>query len=136
MPKRSNVTTASKLLLSVLGLLLPCLTLAEGNIRLLNCETLRLCDSAGNCQPQTDAFKFRLEPVSLDEDGAGTYQLTYGDVKTTMQALTQAGPFYWSSDTERNTLMASSETAFVWHRLRLGAVVDADVRFMRCEFSQ
>ena len=136
MPRQCDGRNVTRVLLSALSLIFPCLALAEGAARRLDCETLRICDSTGNCKEQTETVNFRLEPMSLDDDGAGTYRLTYGDVQTTMKALTAAGPFYWSGDTERNTLMASSETAFVWHRLRLGNVVDADVRFLRCKFSQ
>jgi hypothetical protein len=134
-PQAAQLGTTCVLAL-VFSLLLPCAAWAEGAVRMLDCTTVRICDSAGICEPHSEQTRFRMEPLSLDADGAGAYKLSYGDIQVEMQALTPAGPFFWINDQERNTLVASSETAFLWHRLALDAQPDADVRFLTCTLSQ
>lgn len=122
--------------MSVLGLLLPATAWAEGGVRLLECETSLVCDAAGSCDAASDQVTFTMEPLAVDASGAGDWQISYADERSAMSALSEAGPFFWVAGTERNTLLASSETEFLWHGLDLGEAVTARVRFLSCELRQ
>jgi hypothetical protein len=130
--------TKSFFALSLAALLasIPHGAMAEGAVRVLDCVVTQSCDASGACKPASEQQSFRMEPVNLLEDGSGSYVMIHGDAKTDMQALSFAGPFYWASDDERNTLLASSETEFLWHRLELSPAPVADIRFMNCVLSQ
>jgi hypothetical protein len=110
--------------------------MAEGAVRVLDCVVTQSCDARGACKPVPEKTSFRMEPVNLLEDGSGSYVMIHDDDKTEMQALSFAGPFYWASDDERNTLLANSETEFLWHRLELRPTPAARIEFMNCVFSQ
>ncbi len=77
-----------------------------------------------------------MEPQKLNPDGSGSYTMIHNDESTDMSALSFAGPFYWSSDDERNTLLANSENEFLWHRLELDPAPLVNIKFMHCVFSQ
>src|SRR3970040_1277640 len=89
----------------------------EGAVRFLDCTAARVCDGAGNCQAESMQATFRMEPTETRADGSGTYTLSYGDAQAEMEAVSDAGPFFWTVGTQRNTLLASSETEFLWARL-------------------
>jgi hypothetical protein len=118
----------------VLGWLLfiPGIVSAEGAARLLDCTIARVCDAAGRCEAGSGQVTFRMEPIEIGADGSGRYALSYGHSETEMRALSLAGPYVWTEGSERNTLLASSETAFLWHRLRLDPAPEATVRFLSC----
>jgi hypothetical protein len=124
--------------LSALGCvaLLPTAGWGEGAVRLFDCTVVRVCDAAGNCEAAMDAVTFRMEPVQVDQDGSGRYELQYGDTKTAMSSVSDIGPFVWSVGEERHALLASSETNFLWHRLTLAPVPAATVRFLTCTIRQ
>jgi hypothetical protein len=115
--------------------LLPVGAWAEGAVRLLDCAVARVCDAAGACDSGTERVTFRMEPVETAADGSGRYGLTYGGTEADMDALSAAGPFLWTVGPERNALLASSETRFLWHRLTLEPAPEATVRFLECTFS-
>lgn len=77
-----------------------------------------------------------MEPVEIGADGAGRYRLTYGDSEAAMEALSASGPFFWAIGEERDTLLASSETDFLWHRLEIDPAPQATIRFLTCTFRQ
>jgi hypothetical protein len=79
---------------------------------------------------------FRIRPSKVDKGGAGRYQIQYEGKDLPMNALSDVGPFVWSRGDERHTLLASSETEFLWHRLTLGPVPVAAVRFLSCTVRQ
>lgn len=108
----------------------------EGAVRVIDCTMTRACDAAGNCRKTAGEVKFRMEPVQLDEDGAGRYRLRYGDAQAPMTALSDIGPFAWTVGAEHHTLLASSETDFLWHRLTVGAAPAATVTFLTCSIHQ
>lgn len=108
----------------------------EGAVRLLDCRVVRVCDAAGNCEAATDAVAFRMEPVQVGQDGSGRYELQYGDTETAMNSGSEIGPFVWTVGEERHTLLASSETNFLWHRLTLDPLPAATVRFLTCAIRQ
>jgi hypothetical protein len=116
--------------------LLPSAVWGEGAVRLLDCTVVRVCDTAGMCETGAGAVSFRMEPVQVGPDGTGRYELEYGDTKVAMNSLSDIGPFVWTAGAERNTLLASSETNFLWHRLSLDAVPAATVRFLACTIRQ
>lgn len=130
---RNNATFKKALpgLLSLLPLL-PALAQAEGAVRVLDCNTTQVCDAAGTCEAASDAVIFRMSPESLSADGSGTYKISYQDIEADMQASAEAGPFYWTRDVERNTLLASSETRFLWHKLQLAPTPQASILFLDC----
>jgi len=124
--------------LSVLGciVLLPNAGWGEGAVRLLDCTIVRVCDAAGICEAASGAVAFRMEPVQVAQDGSGRYELRYGNTDVAMNSLSDVGPFFWTVGDEHNTLLASSETQFLWHRLTLGPVPAATVRFLTCTIRQ
>jgi hypothetical protein len=124
--------------LAVLGCsaLLPTAVWGEGAVRLFDCTVVRICDAAGNCEPAADAVAFRMEPVQVDPEGSGRYDLEYGDTQTAMSSVSDIGPFVWTVGEERHTLLASSETNFLWHRLVLDPLPAATVRFLTCTIRQ
>jgi hypothetical protein len=105
-------------------------------VRLLDCTVVRVCDAGGACEAGTGAVAFRMEPLQVGPDGSGRYELQYGERNVAMSSLSDSGPFVWTTGVERNTLLASSETHFLWHQLSLGAVPAATVRFLMCTISQ
>ena len=122
--------------LTVLAILqlvaLPEFVWAEGAVRNLDCKVTQICDADGACKPASEEVNFRLAPESLREDGSGKYQISYRNVQASMDATSFAGPFYWTTDSERNTLLASSETQFLWHRLVLDSTPAAELYFLAC----
>jgi hypothetical protein len=116
--------------------LVPALAGSEGAVRILDCSIEQVCNAAGNCRPGSGLVTFRTEPVSLRADGSGTYALSYGDVEAEMEAQSPAGPFFWTVGNERDTLLASSETQFLWHQLTFELVPEATIRFLQCAFRQ
>ncbi len=114
----------------------PGLAGSEGAERILDCSVKQICDAAGNCRPGSVQVTFRTEPVSLKGDGSGIYALSYGEIETMMEAQSPAGPFFWTVGNERDTLLASSETQFLWHQLTFDQVPEATVRFLQCAFRQ
>jgi hypothetical protein len=116
--------------------LLPVAGWGEGAVRLFDCTVVQVCDAAGNCEAATAAVAFRMEPVQVDQDGSGRYELQYADTKTAMSSVSHIGPFVWTVGEERHALLASSETNFLWHRLTLDPVPAATVRFLTCTIRQ
>lgn len=108
----------------------------EGAVKLLDCEIVRVCDAAGSCDAGSGEVRFRMEPLELAAGGAGSYQIRYRDAEASMQAMSDAGPFFWTAGSKRNALVASSETEWLWHELALGAAPQATVRFLACRFQQ
>jgi hypothetical protein len=109
---------------------------AEGAMRILDCEFVDKCNAALACTPESGAVTFRMEPQSLDGNNAGIYLISYGDTRTEMQGLSYAGPFYWRTESAMNTLVASSETEFLWHSLELVQTPVTVIRNMHCRFLQ
>ena len=122
--------------LFTLLILAPSLVLAEGAVRILSCEAVSACDADLQCRDESLQVTFRMEPVDLDLTNAGTYVIRYDDTEASMHGLSYAGPFYWLSDNRMNTLVASSETRFLWHRLDLSTAPVATIRNMDCRFLQ
>ena len=77
-----------------------------------------------------------MQPVDAGDDGSGHYRISYADVNAEMDAQSYAGPFFWTLAKERDTLLASSETLFLWHQLTLDPVPEATIRFLTCAFRQ
>lgn len=115
-----------------LVLLLPGMVSAEGAVRVLTCTITRVCDAAGRCGAGSGQVAFRMEPIETGADGSGSYTLSYENNETEMQALSLAGPYVWTAGTERNTLLASSETAFLWHRVKFEPTPEGTIRFLSC----
>ena len=116
--------------------LMPNAVWGEGAVRLLDCRVAQACNAAGSCQAASGAVAFRMEPVQVGLDGSGRYQLHYGDTEAAMDALSDVGPFVWTVGEERHTLLASSETNFLWHRLTLDPVPAGTVHFLTCTIRQ
>lgn len=123
-------------LITGLLLLQPLYAWAEGAVRVLACTIDLACDAAGACTPAGGEVVFTMAPEQVADDGSGTYRISYGDEAAAMEARSFAGPFLWTLGDESHTLLANSETRFLWHRLALDAGPEADVIFMVCEFTQ
>lgn len=119
-----------------LVLLVPVGAWPEGAVRHFDCSVARVCDAAGACEKGSGQVTFRMEPVETGADGSGNYALSYFDTEASMQALSAAGPFFWTVGEERDALLASSETQFLWHRLTLDPVPEATIRFLTCTLRQ
>jgi hypothetical protein len=77
-----------------------------------------------------------MEPVDVRAGNPGRYTIGYGDTKAQMVAMSDAGPFLWTVGEERDGLLASSETQWLWHRLTLDPAPEATIRFLTCSFEQ
>ncbi len=110
--------------------------LAEGAVRELVCSVNRTCDADGSCQDAGGDITFTMEPVTVTDDASGTYLIRYQDQQFAMQSLSFAGPFHWAADSEMNTLLASSDTQFIWHHLSLRPAPVARIQFLTCRFIQ
>lgn len=143
-----NTTRRQALQLAAMPTLL-CLSLAagaEGAVRIFDCKVIRQCDAAALCAETSGQVAFRMEPVTLDASGAGSYRLSHGSRnELSMQALSDIGPFVWSDSAaaadgavtdQRNTLVISSETQLLWHTLSLAVPPSAVVRYMDCKLQQ
>jgi hypothetical protein len=116
--------------------LIPGAMLAEGAVRVLDCNAVRVCDAAGSCEPAAGETRFLMEPQALDSSGAARFTLSYGDVRADMEAMSDVGPFLWTAGSERHALLVSSETQWLWHRLTLEPAPVATVAFLECTFAQ
>ena len=108
---------------------------SEGAVRVLDCSVLRVCDGGGHCEAATGEVTFTMEPVDLAAADSARYILSYGDARAEMRA-SEAGPFVWSLGSERDALLASSETQWLWHTLVLAPAPEATIRFLQCSFRQ
>lgn len=109
---------------------------AEGAVRILDCKATQRCDAGGRCDARSEDIVFRLEPQALADDGSGQYTLRYGDTVVPMQALGEAGPFVWTVQDVRYTLLVSSQTQLLLHALAPAAVPSATVDFLNCSVKQ
>ena len=114
----------------------PVAAFAEGAVRELSCAYSKLCDGKGACQDESGDMMFMMEPVTVTEDGSGSFTIHYGGREADMQAAGFAGPFTWTTPLAVNTLMASSEQEFLWHQLVLDKEPYAKIHFMHCRFTQ
>ncbi len=128
MIKRTPLTT----ILFVM-FLSPTVVLAEGAHRYFDCTTTLLCNETGACEAASDSLTFHLAPLDAGEDGSGNFMLSYQDQEVVMQALSDAGPYIWRLGNDRHTLLASSETAFLWHQLILDGRPESRIRYLHCE---
>lgn len=78
-----------------------------------------------------------MEPIQVGAGGVGTYTLIYGDIEVSMNAMSEVGPFIWTVEAERNALIVSSRTDWLWHQLVSGPRPSATVRFLSdCSFQR
>ena len=112
------------------------MTMAEGAVRELDCISLQTCDTKGYCQTETQEVKFSMEPLAVNDDGSGSFAIHYNSYQAPMTSLSFAGPFHWTVGNERHTLLASSETHFLWHQLDTSGSPSARIQFMQCRFTQ
>ena len=116
------------------------LAAGEGAVRTFDCTITQTCNAAGRCEKAAGEVTFRMSPEALAADGSGTYQINYRhgdqinyrDVQASVKAASYAGPFYWNTNSERNSLLASSETEFLWHRLILAPTPETEIHFLSC----
>ena len=116
--------------------LLPITALAEGALRILQCSLDQRCDGEISCSPESGDVVFNMEPVMLDDKGAGSYEITYEENQSVMTAMSFAGPFFWRTEGEMHTLLANSESRFLWHKLSLSPQPIASMQFIDCAFTQ
>ena len=117
-------------------ILAPLHVLSEGAMRILECSIEKQCDSSATCTPDSGDQAFNMEPIKLDDTGAGNYLISYAHTNSEMKAMSSAGPFIWNTGGEIHTLLANSETKFLWHRLSLSAKPQASMQFLNCAFTQ
>lgn len=117
-----------------LSLVLPGAALAEGAVTVIDCAVTSVCDAQGSCEPASRRVSFRLEPLDRNADGSARYEISYGNNRRAeVRGLSDAGPYVWTTDKERNALLASSETRWLWHQLELDPAGPlATIRFLSC----
>ena len=115
--------------------LVPGMAAAEGAVKNLACTLERVCDAAGACEDASGELSFRMAPISLATDGAGSYKISYGDAEADMQAGSELGPFYWNVGAERHALLISSETRWLWHTLTVEPAPAATIHFLVCSLT-
>jgi hypothetical protein len=136
LPDSGKATGMLTCMLLAFAALVPQMLLAEGAVRILDCEIAGTCTATLECTPASGAVTFRMEPQSLDGNNAGTYVISYDDTQASMQGLSYAGPFHWRTDSTMHTLLASSETQFLWHSLELSQPPVTVIRDLKCRFLQ
>jgi hypothetical protein len=124
------------LLLAALLPLAPATLSAEGAVRVLACDSTRVCDTVGECRSDSGSLTLRMAPEALDADGSGRYALTLDGDVLPMQAVSEAGPFLWQQADTHYTLLVNSNTDFVLHALTLSPQPSASLRYLRCTFRQ
>lgn len=129
-------STITRLIFSGILFLLPITSLAEGALRILECSLDQRCDTEISCSPESGDVVFTMEPEMLDDEGAGSYVISYAGKKSAMTAMSFAGPFTWNSEGEIHTLLANSENRFLWHKLSLSPTPEASMQFLDCAFTQ
>jgi len=116
---------------------LPLMAKAEGAMREFDCVAARYCTETGDCVPSDRAILFRLEPQNIDQDGAGTYLISYGDVTTEAHQTGAIGPILWAEGAnDKQSLMPLSEGRLLWHRLDLAKAPESRVIFLNCEVTR
>lgn len=130
------MTTIRQILFLVFVTLAPAAALAEGAVRELLCSYNRLCDAAGTCQDESGQIIFMMEPVTVADDGAGSFIIHYGGREADMRSAGYAGPYTWTTPLATSTLLANSEEQFLWHQLVLDPEPSARIHFMNCRFTQ
>ena len=134
---QSASTACRHTLLLGAAMVLPLTALAEGSPRRFDCTITQSCDAQGTCQSSGESISLYLDPVQIAADGSGTYTIRYGDKDAdNVRTLSEAGPFYWTLPSERNTLLISGDQEVLWHRVMLGAAPSTSIDFMRCSFRQ
>lgn len=120
----------------VISVLMPGLLQGEGALRVLDCNKVLVCDESLTCQTESGQVVFNMEPLNLDENNAGSYTIRYDAVQVPMQGLSFAGPFHWRLDNGMHTLLASSESDFLWHSLTIDPQPVTTIRKLDCRFMQ
>jgi hypothetical protein len=119
------------------GLLASATALTEGAVKLLDCTVVQICDAQGQCEAGSGPASFRMEPIQIEAGGVGTYTISYNDIEAEMNAMSEVGPFYWMAGAERNVLIVSSRTDWLWHQLTSDSTPEATVRFLTsCSFQR
>ncbi len=124
------------LMLVALLTLAPAGASAEGAVRVLACDSTRVCDTVGECRSDAGSLTLRMAPQALDADGSGRYALTLDGDVLPMQAVSEAGPFLWQQADTHYTLLVNSNTEFVLHALSLSPQPLATLRYLRCTVRQ
>jgi len=126
-------------LATLAALVLSCLAInsyAEGAVRVFSCNLERVCNEAGTCETEAGEVEFRLEPMQLDGNGAGSYRLSYEDKDVIMQAYSDTGPFTWRIGSDQHTLLVNSETGMLWHSLSLAASLQSRSHYLECTLAE
>lgn len=99
----------------ILAALLADSTVAQHGPRLIDCRIVTMCRPDGSCQSFSGHEPIELTPREKHPDGTGSYQIFYGDVYTTAQAVTDDGPFLWTErGNDRQTLLLTGPKTAVW----------------------
>jgi hypothetical protein len=133
--KNNRQTGVAEILVITICLLTCSQVSAEGAVRTFQCSTEKRCDSAGSCVAAESEVEFRMEPVQLDAEGAGSYKLSYQGNVVAMEAGSDAGPFLWEVVDIRHTLLVNSGTTLLWHSLDLDSLT-SNTLFMQCTLQQ
>ena len=108
--------------------------MAEGAVRVLNCQVVNTCDANGSCGAGLRNVSFRLDPVSVGSQGEGSYVISYDDVSADMFMQSFEGPIIWSEGRDDvQTLMVSGQTTLLWIHTQGSDPQSLAVEFLDCE---
>lgn len=116
--------------------MIPALAKSEGDVRVLDCAFLYSCNADGLCRRASGQVSFRMQPISLNQEGAGSYTISYGKTRARMRAISRTTPYIWTVGNERDTLLANSGGDFLWHQLKLVPAPHVTIHFMKCSFAE
>ncbi len=108
--------------------------MAEGAQQVLNCQASKICNELGACEATQATTKFTLSPLKVGPKGEGSFLIEYNDISTTVQNVTDSGPFVWSEgDSDIQSLLPAGDKSVLWHRLRAGIPPTSTITFLICE---
>jgi len=121
-------------------ILLPFSVSAEGARMVLSCVATAQCDATGACDTSADPRGYVVSPVSIDDAGAGIYNVSYDAETYAAKGMDRTGPFRWMvGDYQQFTLSLTGERSalFVLQDLTPNGTVPptARVEFLSCEVS-
>ncbi|MBI1418101.1 MAG: hypothetical protein GC146_12840 [Limimaricola sp.] len=126
---------AASLIMLALGLA-PAPLLAEGARITLTCTATKACDAAGSCAPDSMQTSFTFAPATVDDTGAGAYDLTHDGAALTATALSRLGPFAWSAGPDDSEALLVTGAAQALWQVLTPSTGTSTLHFLACEVTQ
>lgn len=107
---------------------------SEGRRTELTCHAVTQCDGNGACSPANAEMTFLMQPLNVDGDGAGSFDISYDGGTYAMSASSALGPFVWSEGVDDTQLiMPTGADTIIWSSHNDNRAPASVVRFMECK---